>query len=191
MLEQLRKAGMSLPQFEVSLTSFRLVLSNHTLFDAATLTWLERAARNQPLSESQRQALAYLHHSDQVSNADYRRLTGVDSRVATRELTDLVNRGLIERQRVQRWVTYIIVKDVGTLPPESTSLVRSKTPGERIITLLQISEPLLSREIAESLGITQATARSWLRKLRNQGSIVAIVSSLNNSGTRYSIADAA
>jgi len=192
MLEQLRQAGMSPPEFAVSLTTFRLVLPNHTLFDQETLAWLARAGRNHSLAESQRQALAYLRHATQISNADYHRITGVDSRVATKELTDLVNRGLIERQRVQRWVTYTIVKGVGRLPPENTTAVSSsKTPGERIVALLQTSEPLLSREIAEQLNVTQATTRSWLRKLRNQGSVVVIVNNPNNAGTRYAVADEA
>ena len=83
-----------------------MVISNRTLFDAQTLEWLDNVARGRTVTESQRYALAHLKHVGWINNADYCRLTGVDSRVATRELGDMVNSGFLDRLGSSRWSIY-------------------------------------------------------------------------------------
>lgn len=184
MLEQLRGAGMSPPRFDVSLTRFRLVLPNHTLYDAATLAWLEAATRGAVLSESQRKALAFVRHGGSMGNADYCRVSGVDSRVATRELADLVERGLLRRDGAGRGSTYVLPGDArgGVLPPQAR--------GERaaqIVELLRAAGPLSAREIGERLGVTHSAVRYWLPRLRAAGVVRATEADPNAPGMRYAL----
>jgi ATP-dependent DNA helicase RecG len=108
MIEQLRRSGMSPPRFDVNLTRFRVVLPNHTLYDEETLRWLEGLTRGEPVAEAQRQALAFVRHNGSLTNGDYCRVTGSDSRMATRELNELIDWGLLERNGVGRWSTYAL-----------------------------------------------------------------------------------
>ena len=101
-----RKDRLSPPGFKVDLARFRLVLSNRTLFDGPTLEWLDIINRGKTLTESQRYALAHIKHTGWINNSDYCRLTGVDSRIATRELSELVNYSLLDRFGSARWSTY-------------------------------------------------------------------------------------
>lgn len=101
-----RKDRLSPPSFRVDLARFKLVLSNRTLFDAPTLEWLDVINRGKTLTESQRYALAHIKHTGWINNSDYCRLTGVDSRIATRELSELVNCDLLDRFGSSRWSTY-------------------------------------------------------------------------------------
>jgi ATP-dependent DNA helicase RecG len=105
-LTSCRKDRLSPPVFRVDLARFRLILSNRTLFDAPTLEWLDTINRGMTLSENQRYALAHVKHTGWINNSDYCRLTGTDSRVATRELSELVNSGLLDRFGSSRWSTY-------------------------------------------------------------------------------------
>lgn len=105
-LSSCRKDKLSPPVFRVDLSRFRLVLSNRTLFDAPTLEWLDVINRGRTLNEHQRYALAHVKHTGWINNSDYCRLTGTDSRVATRELSELVNSGLLDRLGSSRWSTY-------------------------------------------------------------------------------------
>lgn len=182
MLEQLRSAGMSPPRFDVSLTRFRLVLPNHTLYDGATLAWLESATRGAVLSEAQRKALAFVRHGGSMGNADYCRVSGVDSRVATRELADLVDRGLLRREGAGRWSTY-------ALPDRAAGGAAAvQARGERavqIVELLRRTGPLSARQIGERLGITHSAVRYWLPRLRAAGIVRSTEADSNAPGTRY------
>lgn len=103
-----RKEKLSPPSFRVDLSRFRLVVSNRTLLDSETLDWLDDIGRGWTLNENQRLGLAQIRHTGWINNADYCRLTGADSRVATRELGELVSGGLLERMGSGRWSTYHI-----------------------------------------------------------------------------------
>lgn len=103
-----RKEKLSPPSFRVDLSRFRLVVSNRTLLDAETLEWLDDIGRGWTLTENQRLGLAHIRHVGWINNSDYCKLTGADSRVATKELGELVSGGLIERMGSGRWSTYHI-----------------------------------------------------------------------------------
>lgn len=188
-LEQLRRAGMSPPRFDISLTRFRLVLPNHTLYDADTLRWLETVSRHAPLAESQRQSLAFVRHRGMLSNPDYCRVTGVDSRVATRELADLVDRGILHRDGVGRWSTYTLTgQPAGTARPRERTGPRTRVDrGQQIIDLLGRSGPLSAREIGGHLGISPSAVRYWLPRLREVGAVVATEADPNAPAMRYTL----
>ena len=198
MVVALREAGLSPPRFDVSPTRFKLMLSNHTLYDPETLRWLEAATRGHTLGESQRQALVYLHHVQRIVNADYCRLTGLDSRVATRELSDLVERGLIDRDGVGRWTGYrLAAARPGTqlplLTPEVAAVTaptgagrpRAKKSETSLLALFAKTDTLSSREIATAMNVPLVTVRYWLRSLRDAGVLEMTGSHPNALNNRY------
>lgn len=187
-LEQLRRAGMSPPRFDITLTRFRLTLPNHTLYDERTLYWLEVLGRAMPLSESQRQALALIRHTGALGNADYCRVTGTDSRVATRELADLVDRGVLQREGAGRWTMYSISTTPGIGQRRGAARLRPAAidRGEDIMNvLLEAGVPLSAREIAARLGISPSAVRYWLPRLRDAELVVGTEEDPNSPVMRY------
>jgi ATP-dependent DNA helicase RecG len=57
------------------------------------------------VTASQRMGLALMRRGDVLTNRLYRQASGLDSRVATRALGDLVSRGLAEQLGTGRWTT--------------------------------------------------------------------------------------
>jgi ATP-dependent DNA helicase RecG len=110
MLEALRAAGMEPPRFEDRRTTFRVSFSNASFLNENTIAWLNRFAAYD-LSDPQRLALAYARREGKLAHADYRRINpSLDSAEVTRQLSDLVRRGLLSQHGVRRWTYY-------TLPP--------------------------------------------------------------------------
>jgi ATP-dependent DNA helicase RecG len=181
MIEQLRRSGMSPPRFDVNLTRFRLVLPNHTLYDEETLRWLEDIARGEPLAQAQRQALAFVRHNGSLTNGDYCRVTGSDSRVATRELNELMDRGLLERMGTGRWSTYAL-RDATTA---GTASRRRRDRADEIVDLLRAAGTLSAREIAAKLGLSASGVRHWLSRLRRAGRIRSSARTPTSPETRY------
>lgn len=183
-VEQLRAAGMSPPRFDVSLTRFRLVVPNHALYDEETLRWLENVTRAAPVSQTQRMALAFARHGGSMANGDYCRVTGVDSRSATRELNELADRGLLVRTGLGRWTTYALAPEAPG--PAGPNPAARRDRGGEIVALLSASGALGAREIAGRLDISPSTARYWLSRLRRAGKVES-TSRLNSPETRYRV----
>lgn len=183
MIEQLRRFGMSPPRFDVNLTRFRVVLPNHTLYDEETLRWLEDLASGEPISEAQRQALAFVRHNGSLTNGDYCRVTASDSRVATRELNELIDRGLLERTGVGRWSTYALRDRT-----EPWVLVRHRRDrADEIVDVLRASGPLPARDIAAKLGLSASGVRYWLSRLRRAGRVKSSGRTPTSPENRYSV----
>jgi ATP-dependent DNA helicase RecG len=105
MLNSLLTARMSPPRFEDRISSFTVTFPNHTLLGEETVRWI--TALGEPgLTDSQCVALAMLREEDVLDNRAYRNATGVDSRVATAELQDLVARELVTQAGTRRWAQY-------------------------------------------------------------------------------------
>lgn len=171
MLASLRAAGMSLPEFADRISTFEVSFPNHTLLDEPTVQWLEALGQT-GLSESQCVALALLRERRIITNATYRLSTGVDSRVATSELQDLVAREVIEQSGVRRWASYTLT--------ENALAARTRrgrpSPADRRAEVLQAlgSETRSSAEIVAATGLRPQTVRKWLLTLRQEGKIEII-----------------
>lgn len=198
-LELLRRTGMSPPRFDVSLARFRLVLPNHTLLDADTLAWVQAVAGTTMLTESQRQALAFLKHAKYMANADYCRLTGVDSRIATRELGRLVELGLLDREGNGRWARYELGPRAGAQAEANTEQPpvpakpkgprrRREDPHGQIVASLAKHGPSSARELAQRLEAPGTSVRYWLRQLRADGTVVSTGGHENSPHARYALA---
>ncbi|MBN1522593.1 MAG: putative DNA binding domain-containing protein [Candidatus Aureabacteria bacterium] len=163
MINSLVKTGMELPQFSDLRNQFRIVCSNRALFDSETLTWLEKYA-TYDLSEPQRFSLAYLRHKGRLINSEYCRLNDCDSRVATRDLTALSEKGLIRQHGVGRW-TYYTIQEASAMTHKEKPVKLRIDRREQIIAFIKRKKEVRRQEIAEALKISSPAVLYWLRKL--------------------------
>jgi ATP-dependent DNA helicase RecG len=181
MVAALRQAGMSPPVFDDRIATFRVTFPNQTLLDDATLAWLN-SFRGIDLTDSQRMGLAMMRHGHVLTNSQYRQLLGVDSRVATRELGDLVERQLVHQRGTRRWATYELMPRVGELRRER------RDRREEILKLLNDRGEMSADEIAKALGITGEAVRRWLRVLRGARTVQTTTANPRSPQTKYRLA---
>ena len=127
MIASLRQAGMSVPRFADDIASFRVTFPNATLLDDETVAWMAGLGQR-GLTDSQVLALARMHHGEVMKNASYRQETGVDSRVATAELRDLVDRQLVTTTGQRGGATYQVASSTGEQEERSDSEDRDLDP---------------------------------------------------------------
>ncbi|MEU8178061.1 ATP-binding protein [Microbispora hainanensis] len=127
MVAALRAAGMSPPQFDDRISCFTVTIPNHALLSEKTVRWIESLGER-GLTGSQCIALAMLRDGEILDNRSYRSTAGVDSRVATAELQDLVSRELVLRTGTRRWAR-CAVELVGSSPRSSTARYRQTRQG--------------------------------------------------------------
>jgi ATP-dependent DNA helicase RecG len=175
MMRATRQAQMSPPELEDHRTYFRVIFSNDSMLDEATVEWLNQF-RSLDLGENQRLALAYTLHQQEITNGIFCRLTGADSREATALLQDLVRKGLLQQTGTRRWTTYRLSPQASQTPGEEEAEVSGRRMAavdrqERIYRLIAERGSIATRSIVEQLGIPTATVRYDLRKLVEAGRI--------------------
>ena len=180
MLDALLTAGMSPPQFEDRISSFVVTFPNHTLLSEETLRWITGLGEH-GLTDSQCVALALLREEETLDNRTYRAATGVDSRVATAELQDLVARELVAQTGTRRWAQY-------RLSPRPASRVSgaASRADRRPILLAALADDTLSRaELAIQTGLSEQTVRRWLTIMRQEGTVDLVGNGPRSKSARY------
>lgn len=109
MLARLRRANLTLPTFDPTLSGFKVTFPKHTLLTTETLHWIEDIGEP-GLSQAQISALALMREGRRVSNSLLRQL-GLDGRDATAALSDLVARGLAYKIGGRRYAEYLLNDD--------------------------------------------------------------------------------
>lgn len=191
---ELLEAGMEPPIFEADLNRVEVTIRHSALLSKTTLEWI--ASLNAPdLTEPQIQALALMLNGRSASNGILQGW-GLHPADATRSLTDLVRRGLVEKIGDGRWTRYRLSAAVmQVVPPlthnhqsrgtwdvdssshtENTRIRSPKRPGEerqqRILQLLRERGSLSTSEIAEEEKVSTQTVRNALRPLLESNLIV-------------------
>ncbi|MFV2196831.1 ATP-binding protein [Nocardiopsis sp. LOL_012] len=186
MLQALRAAHMGPPDFADRLTSFRVVFPNHTLLDGDTVEWIN-ALDERGLTDSQCIGLALLKSGEALTNPRYRAATGVDSRVATSELQDLVARELAVQEGVRRSSRYMLHPDLDTdkKPTFAQAEPRGQRRKDRTDEILRaLGDDTLSRaQIEAGTGLPQKTVLRWLSRLRKNGLVESL--GKNRNEIRY------
>lgn len=85
--EELEKAGLPKPEFISEPGRFKLILYKQQLTD--------EQLKKRGLSERQLKAIAYLKKQGSITNSEYQEVTGVSKRTATRELNDMITKGIL------------------------------------------------------------------------------------------------
>jgi len=165
MAKAIRAAGMSLPLFDNRISRFTVTFPNHTLLSDDVIRWIDSLEQDR-LSDSRIVALATMRSGESLDNPSYRRLTGVDSRIVTAELQDLVGRELVEQLGERRWARCV-------MPLRIAEDRRRLTPANRRNEILRAMRhnTLSAKEIAERTAIPVKTVRHWLKRLRDDGDI--------------------
>lgn len=173
--ELLGRAGMNPPSLRDNISTFEFEVSNESLIDEATATWLSEIGVA-GLRPTQLTALAYLRRRHQrLTNSTYRTISGIrDSRDAGKQLRDLVERGLLVQ--------------LGDRGAASYTLAEPQTDSTRGMTALVLAalgtETLTAHEVAERLGVTRQQAATALSRLRRNG-LVALIGVPRSKNARW------
>lgn len=205
MIRELRNADMSPPIFEDSISTFQVTFPRHSLVDPETIRWL-RGLGAEALSRDQRSALAMMRDGIPMTNSRYRQISDTDSRVATRELGELVEKGWVMMHGTSRWARYTLspavsggasgpaVSGAGTPGAEGLQQAASIAAAERdaaILALLRGQGPLSRSEIQARLGGSQPTLSRALKRLRLAGEIRATGGKIRSRDVTYAAVEPA
>lgn len=165
MVRAFREAGMSRPEFRDEIAFFEAVFPNTALLDDVTTTWLTELGVS-GLTDSQLLALARMRRGETLKNVSYRSELGVDSRRATAELRDLVDRGLVEVDGARGGASYRLP----SAGPESAAAPEEVVTAEEADEVwAALTEPRTRREVELLTGLPGHSVIYRLRKLREQG----------------------
>ncbi len=184
MINALRQARMSPPDFRDRIGSFTVTFPNHTLLGDDAVAWINSLGEV-GLNDNQCFALAVLRDGTTMDNETYRRVAGVDSQVARRELRDLVSRGLVAQVGSNRWTRYQLA--TARVPLASTAQrVRSRRADRRQQLLMELAGGPLSRsELGHRTGLSTTGVRRWLSILREEGLVEATEETVRSPSVRY------
>lgn len=171
MMANLRRAGLTPPEFDSRISRFTVTFPKHTLLDTGTVEWINSTGQA-GLTEAQCLALALMREGRYVTNAHLRQL-GLDSRDATSALADLVRRGLAAKTGGRRYASYVLA-DAPEGQPESARSPEAPTgTAARVLALLARDDEMTLAEIAEAASLGKAMTSRHLDQLIAHGWVVA------------------
>jgi len=189
MIVTLRKAGLETPEFIDGRSHFRVLSRDHSLFDKETFDWLS-GLKNLEINENQRYALAHLRKRGRLTNPEYCRMNDCDSRLATKELNELVSLDLILPHDARRWRSYTLkqAQDAQGKGAHPTAGKRRDWTNE-IIRLIEQKGQLSRREIQNALDLKQQAAQYWIGKLVKNGRLKRTTVARRDPSAKYKSVD--
>lgn len=184
MISALAKAGMEPPVFQDHRNLFRVICHNRTLFDKETLEWLTQYS-GLVLSERQRYALAFLRHRERITNPEYSRMNECDSRIATKDLSDLTRANIINQHGVGRWTSYTLSAEKRVVPPSRRKIKDDRL--KQILAIIRTRKEMGREELEQALGMKRTTVQYWLQILLKAGKIRHTPGALRNPRVKYQI----
>ncbi|NUR63912.1 MAG: transcriptional regulator [Catenulispora sp.] len=174
------EAGMEQPRFTDAIATFQAEFPNHTILDQETIDWLGSiGAGAGALTRTQMTALAMMRNGATMTNSGFRAATGVqDSRVAQRELKELVDDGLIVQDGVRGGAVYRLRREADARAGDAglfDAVSAGETESEGLTALQQqVYETLTSEEktsaaIASEAGLERQQVLGALAALRGKG----------------------
>ncbi|WP_322750630.1 MULTISPECIES: ATP-binding protein [unclassified Frankia] len=197
----LRSAGIEPPNLVDNVREFRVVIQNHGLLDDDAVGWLS-TIDTVALTDRQRLGLAFLRRNATITNHQYRTLTGCDSLTATKDLTGMALRGLLDKRSDRRWTVWRLATDLTGVEapdlaqpspyPDATGTVstarRSRSEGRREeIRALLANGPRSAHEMAAELALTAEGVLRWLRRMETDGEIRTTATSRNSRLNRWEL----
>ena len=171
MLMALTEAGMEPPHFIDDISTFTVEFPNHALLDSEALDWLS-TLNVRPLTRAQMTALAMMRNGVVLTNSSYRASTGIqDSRIATRDLRELVESGVVEQTGTRGTATYQLAdrQPAGAAPEPLFGGDDDLSANERTVLRLLRSAPHTRNEVEIATSLTKAQVRYALETLRGKG----------------------
>ena len=167
-----RRAGLEPPSITDDVGSFQIVVRSHGLLNTKSVAWLSMFDSSR-INDRQRLSLAFLRRNRQISNPQYRILTGCDALTATQELTDLVSSGILRKTYDRLWPVWRLSSSAGDIAQPGRLRGEIKAPlGRRAqIRVLLSSGPKSAGILAEELGVTRGGLLRWLRRMEEDGEV--------------------
>lgn len=166
MTAALRQAGLAPPEFEDHLSHFTVRFRNAALLDHASLEWLGEIGAER-LHSDQRMALVMMQRGATLTNEAYRRVSGIDSRVATAHLRQLVDEGFAATEGYGRWTRYRIAPRLTQRTPFDD------LPEGALAVLEAIRGDTARSQIEDATGFKRPTVIKWLNELERRGLVTA------------------
>lgn len=198
----LRDAGLQAMVFIDKGVSFTVIISRHTLLDAADIEWLTDLPGAETLSSEQRAILASMRSGQAWTNSMVREhFPPTDADEARRVLRRLVDLGFAEQHGARGGTTYVLAPSVGGKNPRGGTLFDAVAQGataSREVTEDDIAavtrlglpvwqtldRPRTRKEVVAALSITPRQAQHALERLREAG-YVELAGGSGNRDSRY------
>lgn len=155
MFDEMERAGCNPPEIDLDGSSrLHVTLRNEVVFDADTVAWLEQFGEL-GLSRDQRRLLAWAHsHGDAFTSREYQKLVRTDVYGASRDIKDLIRRGLAASDKKGGRVYRVIETEQPiVVPPEL----------EPLLEALHARGFLRNADVRQALGVQRERARDLLR----------------------------
>lgn len=104
--------------------------------------------------------MVYLRNNEQITNSDYQRLNHVDSVIANRELSGLIQIGLIKQHKTKRWAFYTL-----NVPMEKELISPPQTDEEKVLAHVQQQGSISRLNCRILLNISDIQAKYFLQKM--------------------------
>jgi ATP-dependent DNA helicase RecG len=125
MFEVMEREWLHPPELRLEGGRFVVTLRSTPIFRPETMRWLKRF-EGQGLSRNQVRLLAYAHeHGDRFTSRAYQKLVGADIYTASRDIKDLIRRGLVRLIKPRGRVYEVLSETAGVaveIPPEFGTL---------------------------------------------------------------------
>lgn len=185
-LAELRRAGMSPPEFDVGPGRVAVTVPQHALLAPETIAWIG-SLRQVGLTDPQHLALAMMRTAGRATNAMLQ-AWGVDRLSAGRALKDLVDRGLATSTGGRRYASYRLVEDAGE--QQAARPVRLTGIEAELDAVLQAIKAgsTTTRALTERLGLSQRTVARRLTTLIERN-LIAPTQPTRSSRQSYRLVD--
>jgi ATP-dependent DNA helicase RecG len=158
MFKVMEREGLKPPEFRIEGEAiFTVTLRNTPVYPPDTLRWLKQF-EGQSLNPNQKRLLAYTHaHVETFTSRAYQKLVGVGIYEASRDIKDLIYRGIAQSEKKGGRVYKLI-------EPEKASL-RPKAPEEFIQmgALLRKNGFIKNEDVRQVFGVSRAQATRHLQ----------------------------
>ncbi len=123
MFDAMEREGLCPPEFEIEAEAvFTVTLKNEPIYSRETVRWLQELVPLQ-LTANQKRLLAYAReHGNTFTSRSYQRLAGVDIYSASRDIKDLIRKGVVKMPKKGGRI-YEVVSRVGGSQDKPTEYV--------------------------------------------------------------------
>ena len=163
MINEMQSRALETPRFEAGFDSFTVILGRGGSEIAENRRWISEVS-GLALSNQEETALIIVRRLGKATAADLRNELHIDSDDARHLLDELSAKGLVECDDNE---AYRISEVAKTTPSSMTS-------AEAILSVLSQDTPLLMRQIEKETGRKITTLRGAMKKLVDDGLVIAI-----------------
>lgn len=167
-LRSLHRAGMVPPEFRGDFKSVQVTVPHNSLITPQVLDWIN-GLREERLSTAQVQALGLLKGGRSVRNQTLQGW-GIHAADATRDLSDLVRRGLAVKIGDRRGATYELASSLVNAAANERVLTRRQRD---ILQYVKDQGEVGSSDVSEAIRVSRATSINDLNALIEAGEIEA------------------